>query len=225
MSTKTETKTTNQYDQQSMDQYHQNHSASTNVFSDYMKDPLKASYFLNQVGILNRASDQIGQRNISNLLNNQQITGGGVMPGYMQSLLARTGRQTGAMQSQNFLSALMQAEGNRRGAASMAFQDRPLQTGQNTTQQRSGLGTWLPQIAGGAIGGFAAGMSGTQGQMNASAASDPNIGGPIAPWGGSGTSAPGSLPSSYWSNTGQSNFINNGMWNGFNPMANVGYGG
>lgn len=232
MSTKTKTTSTNQYDQQSMDQYHQNHSASTNVFSDYMKDPLKASYFQNQVNLLNHAANQIGQRNVSNLMNNQNLTGGGVMPGYMQSMLARTGRDTGTMQAQNYLQALMQAEGNRRSAATMAFQDRPLQTGQTSESQRSGLGTWLPQIAGGAIGGFAAGMTGTQGEMNASVSSEtmPGTGG-VAPWGGSGTSAPGSLPS-YFSNSWQNQqapFLNSssgsGLWSGFDPMSNVSYSG
>lgn len=156
MSKKTETKTTNQYDSASMNQYHTNHGNATNVFSDYMKDPLKASYFQNQVNILNRASNQIGQRNVSNLLNNQNLTGGGVMPGYMSSMLARTGRDTGAMQAQNFLGALMQAEQNRRGAASAAFQDRPLQTGQNSVQTTSGVGTWLPQVIGAGLSGLAA---------------------------------------------------------------------
>lgn len=217
MSTKTETKTTNQYDPTSMSNYHQNNTGATNVFSDYMKDPLKASYFQNQVNILNRTANQIGQRNVSNLTNNANLTGGGVMPGYMQSMLARTGRDTGAMQAQNFLTALMTAESNRRGAANMAIQDRPLQTGQDTTQQKSGLGTWLPQVIGAGVG--LAGSFLTKGK-GSGGSGDGGGGGDMSSWGGSvgGSSAP-----SYWDSNagGQNQFISSGMWSGYNPMANV----
>lgn len=160
--TKKTTDTTNKYDSTSMNIFHQLGSSGNNVYQDYMKDPLKASYFQNQVGILNRYSNQAGLRNVSALLGQRgMMGGGGTTPGWMSSNLARIGRQTGASQSQNVLQALMNAESRRYSSAGNALNYRPLQTGQHSEEQTSGLGTWLPQVIG--MGASAALAFGTGG--------------------------------------------------------------
>lgn len=160
-STKKTTDTTNKYDPASMNIFHQLGSAGSNTLQDYMKDPLKASYFQNQVGIMNRFSQQSGLRNINALLGQRGMMGGGATPGWLSSNIGRIGRQTGASQSQNVLQALMNAESRRYSAAGNALSYRPLQTGQHSEEQTSGLGTWLPQVIG--MGASAALAFGTGG--------------------------------------------------------------
>lgn len=160
--TKKTTDTTNKYDPQSMNIFHQMGDAGSGVMQQYMKDPLTASYFQNQVGMMNRFSQQIGQRSMNALLGQRGVGGGsGIMPGWLQSNIARIGRNTGAMQGQNVLTALMNAESRRFQAGGNALNYRPLQTGQKTDEQTSGLGTWLPQVIGmGVQGALAFGTGG-----------------------------------------------------------------
>lgn len=158
-STKKTTDTTNKYDPQSMNIFHQLGGSGNNVMQEYMKDPLKASYFQNQVGILNRFTQQAGLRNVSALLSQR---GSGVNnAGWMNSNVARIGRNTGSSQAQNVLQALMNAESRRYSAAGNALNYHPLQTGQKTTEETGGLGTWLPQVIG--MGASAALAFGTGG--------------------------------------------------------------
>lgn len=201
-STKHTTDTTNKYDPQSMSNFHLLNASGTNVMQDYMKDPLKASYFQNQVGMMNRFSQQIGQRGMNSLLG-RGIMGGGQMPGWMSSNMARIGRSTGAMQSQNVLTALMNAEQRRSQAAGQALNDRPLQTGQHTEDQTSGLGTWLPQVIG--MGAQAALAFGTGGaSLGASMAAK-----------GAGAGIAGGM-------AGANAFFNRGS-NGYTPQGYTGY--
>lgn len=147
--TKKTTDTTNKYDPQSMNIFHQMGDAGSGVMQQYTKDPLTASYFQNQVGMLNRVSQQIGQRSMNSLIGQRGMSGGGgIMPGWLQSNIARIGRNTGAMQGQNVLTSLMNAESRRFQAGGNALNYRPLQTGQKSEEQTSGLGTWLPQVIG-----------------------------------------------------------------------------
>jgi len=134
------------------------------VLADYMKDPFKASYFNQQLGMSDQYVRNIGERNMQNVLTNAVASGwgSGNMPGFMQNAVLRTGRATGAMQSNNMMNLLLGAEANRRWSAGAGLAFQPLVTGQKTTgtnkttQSESGLGTWLPQVIGAGLG-FAAG--------------------------------------------------------------------
>jgi hypothetical protein len=201
--TKKTTDTTNKYDPQSMSNFHLLNASGTSVMQDYMKDPLKASYFQNQVGMMNRFSQQVGARGLNALLGRGMLGGGGAMPGWMNSNIARIGRSTGAMQSQNVLTALMNAEQRRSQAAGQALNNRPLQTGATQTEQTSGLGTWLPQVIGmGAQAALAFGTGGaSMGASMAAKAGSAGIAGGMA---------------------GANAFFNRGS-NGYTPQGYTGY--
>src|SRR5258708_38589304 len=72
--------------------------------------------------------------------------------------LARAGRADMGRQSDTFNNLLLGANQLRMGAAQTAMGYRPLQTGSTTTQQQSGLGTWLPQVAAAGMSAFTGGM-------------------------------------------------------------------
>lgn len=114
-------------------------------------NPLGSSYFQNQLAQNQQNAVQIGQRNISNSVQNMR-TGGGILSssgGFANALLARNTLGASNMQSNAFNSSLNSALSNRN-TATMAMQAyQPLQTGQ--TQSTGGLGTWLPQVAGAAM--------------------------------------------------------------------------
>ncbi len=119
-------------------------------------------------------------------------------PGYFQSQLARSGRARSGASAQNVIQNTLLSDQIRRSMLPLIQSYRPLQTGgsfqtQGSTTQTTGcLGTWLPQLAGAAIGGASAfatggasavggGFTGT-GQMTSNPASWPGgFGGQPAP--------------------------------------------
>lgn len=168
MSTKNTTTSTNQYNSQSMGQYNKLQNQYGGLLSQYMNNPMGAvSGIYDQSGqMAQQNAAQLGQSGMSNLANNQAASGfGGTnMPAYMQSQIAAQGRATSGMQSnaflQNNLAKNQAALGVQQFGASQAGMYRPLQTGGTQTKQTGGLGSWLPQVAGGALGMAMAGMTG-----------------------------------------------------------------
>lgn len=204
MSTKTTTDSTNQYNSSSMGTYNSFQPQIGSTLMQMVQNPLGNSYFQNQLAQQQSAGNQIAARNNTNLLRNMR-TGGGILSnsgGFMAGSLNRNNIAASGMQANAFNSALNSALANR-STALMAMQAyQPLQTGQTSTQTQSGLGTWLPQVAGAALnmampgigsmlggGSFGAGYKpaaspsfsppSTSGSMN------PYSSGPWAqPWGG-----------------------------------------
>lgn len=94
---------------------------------------------------------------------------------------------------------ILQANQLRYGATQSMMGYRPLQTGQTQTKTQSGLGSWLPQLAGTALGtvGMAA-TSGMSGLGSSFFGSNNFGGGPGGSYGGSyglpGNGLPTSLP-------------------------------
>ena len=135
-----------------------------NVLLDYMKDPLKASYFTQMLGAGNRQISTLGGRRMGNLMQNQAVLGA-LNPSQRAELAGGIGRDTSRMQSENFTNLLLNAEQTRRAATGAAMGYQPLTTGQTgtssgtSTQETSGLGTWLPQLIG-TLGGAALGAFG-----------------------------------------------------------------
>lgn len=68
------------------------------------------------------------------------------------SMMNQSSRFNMGRQSDMQSNLMLQAANMRQGAIGMAGSYRPLQTGQTQTQEQSGLGSWLPQLAGGALG-------------------------------------------------------------------------
>lgn len=137
--------------------------------TEYMKNPLQSSFFAQQAGLGMKAAQAQGSAGMQALLRNlPSMAGGGASASspFVQSLIARNARATSANSSNAFMSALLNASNNRLQATGMAQAYSPLLTGQSSTgnmhgtETTSGLGTWLPQLAGAAIGGVANGLTG-----------------------------------------------------------------
>lgn len=171
MSTKTNTNTANQYNAGGMSAYNSLIPQMSSTISNMMSSPLNNSMFQNQLAQNQQSAAQIGQRNISNIASNTRA-GGGLLSGagsFQTAQLNNAMLSNSANQSGAFNSSLNTALSNRNFAVQSAEGFNPLQTGANTTQTKSGLGTWLPQVAGAALGAATGGLS-TLGGAAASAA-------------------------------------------------------
>lgn len=161
MSTKTNTSTSNQYNAGGMAAYNSLIPQYSSQISQLMSSPLNNSMFQNQLAQSQGAAAQIGQRNISNVASNTRASGGLLSgaAGFNTASLNNAMLSNSANQSGAFNSSLNSALSNRNFALSSAQSFNPLQTGANTTQSKSGLGTWLPQVAGAALGAATGGLS------------------------------------------------------------------
>lgn len=154
MSTKNTTQTTNAYNPSSMGNYNAFQGQTLNSLMQMVNNPLGNSYFQNQLAQQQGVSNQIGQRNNSNLLQNMRA-GGGILSnsvGFAAGALNRNNVGNSMMQGNAFNSALNSALNNRSIASASMAAYQPLQTGQTSTQSQTGLGTWLPQLLGAAGG-------------------------------------------------------------------------
>lgn len=165
MSTKTNTNTSNAYNANGMQAYNSLIPKFSNTISSLMSSPLNNSFFQNQLSQSMGAANQMNQRNLNNTTSNIKMGGGIIGQGggfgtasLNNAMLAGSSNTSGA-----FNSTLNSALQNRNFALSSAEGFNPLQTGANTTQTKSGLGTWLPQVAGAALGAATGGLSGLAG--------------------------------------------------------------
>lgn len=133
----------------------------SSTINSLMSSPLNNSYFQNQLSQSMGAANQTNQRNLNNTASNIKMGGGIIGQGggfgtasLNNAMLAGSSNTSGA-----FNSTLNSALQNRNFALSSAEGFNPLQTGANTTQTKSGLGTWLPQVAGAALGAATGGLS------------------------------------------------------------------
>jgi hypothetical protein len=151
--------TTNTYNPQSLSQYGQLGGAGTSTLLDFMQNPLSSMFFNLQNQMAQKGIGQQQQSQVSTLMNNSKQFGSGGSNPYLQSILAQAQR-SGSGQSANALNQLLINAGNLRfSAAGQGLGYQPLQTG--GTQQTTGLGTWLPQLAGGALGMLSGGLGGS----------------------------------------------------------------
>src|SRR5271157_28019 len=184
MSTKTSTTSQNtlNYDPGSKGIYSGLQSSIGSTLSDFMTNPLQASYFNQAVGMGQKQISQQQSSLMGNVLNNFRTQGytGAAPTAFAQSQMANIGRQTSGLQANNFLQNLMQARGMQLQATGMAQSYQPLLTGTSgqSTQTTGGLGTWLPQLAGAAIGGLTGGLTGGLGSLTnlTSSAGEQNLG-------------------------------------------------
>jgi hypothetical protein len=182
MPTTNSTNTSNQYNPASMNAYNAFTGATMGNLMSMASNPLGSSYFQNQLAQQKGQSQQVGQRNQSNLLQNMR-TGGGILSnsgGFMNAQLQRNNIANSGMQSNAFNSAMNSALQNRTAAQMSMAAYQPLQTGQNSTSSTGGLGTWLPQVAGAALSMAAPGLGSMMGGGSFSAGYSPSGGGSMA---------------------------------------------
>lgn len=117
--------------------------------------------FQNQLAQAQGSANQVNQRNQNNVLSNIKMGGGliGQGGGFSTASLNNAMLAGSTNQSNAFNSTLNGALQSRNFALQSAEGFNPLQTGANTTQSKSGLGTWLPQVAGAALGAATGGLS------------------------------------------------------------------
>lgn len=138
-------------------------------YGQYLNGPLQGTPgYQEGLRAASEAAGQLGARGVSNVSQNLLASGygGRIAPAFQQELLQRAGYNTSALQSSAFLQNYLNQLGIRNQIAGLASGYRPLQTGGTQTGQlhsvekTGGLGTFLPQIAGAAIGGLAGGFGG-----------------------------------------------------------------
>lgn len=197
MSTKQTTQSTINYDPTSMGVFKGFQPTIASTLADYAKNPLLATFFQNQLQMANRANQVAGNAANQQFLWNQRALGPVANRGaFMASNLSRIQRSNLSRQSQTFDNLLLNAENVRRGAIQQMQGYNPLQTGQTTTQQQSGLGAWFPQVVGMGISAFTGGIG--KGLTSAFNPLIRNVGGATA------NAAIASMPLS----GGQMNFLN-----------------
>lgn len=158
------------YDPQSLANYHTANDAATNTLTSYMQDPYKNGFFNQTLAMGQR---QIGSQTSTQYANlrarlNQGGWGNGTgdNPAFAASMNNQIMRANSGNQATMLNSLLSQYGTQRLQAAGMANALQPLNTGQTgnssgtSTSQTSGLGTWLPQVLGAAVGGVASAATG-----------------------------------------------------------------
>lgn len=138
-------------------------NAGSTALMDMLQDPLKQTGFNQRVQMGNQNAFNLASRNNSNVMNRASMFGGNQIPGFLQNQLNQGQNWLAGQQSQNFNQNLLYSDQMRQQAMGQALGYRPLQTGGTQTQQQSGLGTWLPQVAGMALGAATMGMGGGMG--------------------------------------------------------------
>ena len=154
----TKSTSTNQYNAAAMGNYNAFQGSIGSQLMQMAQNPLGNSYFQHQLAQQQAAAQQINQRSQSNSLQNLR-TGGGILSnsgGVTASLINRNQMQGSALQSNAFNTAMNSALQNRNMALMSMESYQPLQTGSTTST--SGLGTWLPQVAGMAMNMVAPGL-------------------------------------------------------------------
>lgn len=202
MSTKKESKTTATFNPAAMSTYNAfQPQVQTNLTADMQTDFTKSPTYQLALQKSLQNADQLGQRNINAFLSQMADRG------FENNTagLDRVTRQNSALQANAFLGNILAYDAMRRNAVAQAQGYRPLQTGQESVEKTSGLGTWLPNVVGAGLG-LATGFMGG-GAASAFGAMSPGqisgaFGGPtqaatsIMPM--AGTAAPTPYNPSYW---------------------------
>lgn len=173
MSTKntTQQQSTNtlNYDPASMGRYQSLTGNAAGVLNQYMKNPLNNSFFNLGASQAQAGANKLGQQNMKSFMQNYLTSGfgGGAGAAFKTAQMNQIGRSNQALRSQAQIGNIMQAFNRQLGSAGMGLSFNPLMTGTNSTgtstETKSGLGTWLPQLAGTALGAGMSAMSGGMG--------------------------------------------------------------
>lgn len=174
----TDTTQTNQYNTASMGTYNALQPGIQSGYKSLMglaTNPFSSPIYNAMLGVSNRQINTLGQGMNQNLFGNIRAGGGlsygANMPGFLQSNLLANQRALSGMRSNAAINTALGLQGMGVSALNSAAGYRPLQTGatSNTTQYKTGVGTWLgPAIGAGlalATGGMSAGLTGALGGL------------------------------------------------------------
>jgi len=162
--TDTKSNTAFQFDPSSMQAYQGNLATVMPFLRQQVNNPFGSDAFNQEKTISQDQARRVGQRNMSNVIQNAGALGYSTRSGIVNSMLNRATMNTNALQAQGFRGAIGNAVNRQMQSAGMLESYQPLLTGSNSNsqqvQQTSGLGTWLPQLAGAAIGAGASALTG-----------------------------------------------------------------
>ena len=150
MSTKTQQTQQAQFNPASLSTFHALIPGLQNVFSQYMGSgsPMTSPFFKSMF------STGLGQAAMQTGGGAGALSSWGATPAVNASLLGANSRAGSLMGASSFWNALPMAQQLQLQNLGMASSIRPLQTGQTTTQQQTGLGTWLPSLLSAGVGGL-----------------------------------------------------------------------
>lgn len=168
MSTKTQQTSTNTYDPTSMGVYQGMQGGLGSAIGGYMNNPFSNPFMQTQMQMGNNQANLYGGTAMSNISRNMTASGmGGSNNPAGLEMMNNQMRATSGMRSQlGFLNPMQNAFTAQQNAMQLGSQYRPLQTGGTQTQTQGGLGSWLPQLAGAAIGAVGMGMTGGMSGMS-----------------------------------------------------------
>ena len=154
MGTKKTTTQTNQYDPSSMAFFQSlQPTLQKNFAADLQLDPTQSPVFNMALNYAMKNAHSVAGRNFSNMATNFLQGGGGAnLNAFNLSQLNNANRFASKLQSDAYTTNYINFDTMRRQMQMQATGIRPLQTGSTQVQQTSGLGTWLPQVAGMAVG-------------------------------------------------------------------------
>jgi hypothetical protein len=148
MSTKKVTTNTNQYTSQAT----QAQNTLSNTYTQMVQNPFSGPQY--QMGLQQQmnAANQLNANNIRNSLNAANMAGAGNLTGGARmSLLSGLGRQASGTRQQGFFNNWNTAVSQQQFGANVLGNLSGQLAGSTSTQTTSGVGTWLPQILGGAL--------------------------------------------------------------------------
>jgi hypothetical protein len=162
MSTKTTTTQQNQYDPTAMNAYQGMTGALNPAVRGYINSPFSNPFFQTQQQMGNNQANMMNQTNMSNIARNWTASGMGSSnsPAMLEMMNNQMRAGTNTRANLGFLAPMQNALNMQQNSMGIAASYRPLQTGDTTTTKKSGLGTWLPQLAGGALSMATGGMFG-----------------------------------------------------------------
>jgi hypothetical protein len=106
------------------------------------------------LGQSQKAAGQAGQNLMKTLQQNQKVSGlfGNGGNAFQMAQQGKIGRTTAGLQSNANIQNIMNAFARQQGSIAQAMSFNPLMTGEKSnsqqTQTTSGVGSWLPQVAG-----------------------------------------------------------------------------
>jgi hypothetical protein len=154
MSTNKTTTTTNAYNPQGMANYNAYQGTLPSILQGYAQNPFGNPFYQLNLGNNMAAANTTNMNNFQNAMSNFNMAGmGGAPSGARTQLMNQLTRGASGINANAFFNAASNAFQNQWNAMGMMNSFQPLQTGGTQVQKTSGLGTWLPQLAGAALGG------------------------------------------------------------------------
>lgn len=152
-----------QFDPGAMKTYQGLTGAFGNTAQGYMQNPFGNPFMQTQQQMGTRQAQNLGGTQMSDLVQNMLrsgMQGGASSPAGLEMQQNQARANTGMQANLGFLQPLQNALQQQNFYSQLASQFRPLQTGGKSTEQTSGLGTWLPQLASAGLGAFGSAMTG-----------------------------------------------------------------